>query len=64
VLVGMYRKQLTKPEIDSLLERHEVPLTARAEELSVEKLVEISNVVCCYIQGANSGQPDDQANAS
>ncbi len=43
VLVGMYRKQLTKQEIDDVLASAELGETARAEEMPVEAHVELAN---------------------
>ena len=43
VLVGMYRKQLPKMEVDILLQELKISPQARAEEMPVESLVELSN---------------------
>lgn len=43
VLVGMYRKQLTKTEVDELLAAAGLAQTARAEELAVSAHVELAN---------------------
>ncbi|TWT57435.1 Ribosomal RNA small subunit methyltransferase A [Thalassoglobus neptunius] len=43
VLVGMYRKQLTKQDVDDLLTEMDLPLTLRAEQLDVPTLVELGN---------------------
>lgn len=43
VLVGMYRKQLDKPEVDALLAEMDFAESARAEELPVETHVELAN---------------------
>lgn len=43
VLVGMYRKQLTKPEVDAILEQMGLSEHARAEEMDVPELVELAN---------------------
>lgn len=42
VLVGMYRKQLTKPQVDEVLAEMRIPHNLRAEELDVPKLVEMA----------------------
>lgn len=44
VLSGMYRKQLSKPEVDALLQQQEIPEGTRAEKLEVAKLVQLSRV--------------------
>lgn len=43
VLVGMYRKQLQKPEIDAILESTGLADSPRAEELAPEVLVKLAN---------------------
>ncbi len=43
VLVGMYRKQLEKPEVDAILSQAELPENARAETLDVKTLVDLGN---------------------
>ena len=43
VVVGMYRKQLSKPEVDEILNRLEIGPEARAEELEVSSLVKLAN---------------------
>lgn len=45
VLVGMYRKQLKKPEVDALLRTLEFSEHARAEEIDVPRLIQLSNRV-------------------
>jgi 16S rRNA (adenine1518-N6/adenine1519-N6)-dimethyltransferase len=42
VLVGMYRKQLGKPEVDAVLKAMSLGGNARAEELDVKTLVELA----------------------
>ncbi|MCA9019383.1 MAG: ribosomal RNA small subunit methyltransferase A [Planctomycetaceae bacterium] len=43
-LVGMYSKQLSKPAVDAILLSHEIDKEkARAEELTVPELIELSN---------------------
>lgn len=43
VLVGMYRKQLSKPAVDRILTEEEMDADARAEGLPIEQLVQLSN---------------------
>ena len=43
VLVGMYRKQMEKSDIDAVLSEFEFPEGVRAEQLEVSALVELSN---------------------
>lgn len=43
VLCGMYRKELSKPEVDAVLQSMELGPNARSEELSVETHVELGN---------------------
>jgi 16S rRNA (adenine1518-N6/adenine1519-N6)-dimethyltransferase len=43
VLVGMYRKQLEKPDVDAVLEPFALKETVRAEELDVPTHVQLSN---------------------
>ncbi len=45
-IAGMFRKQLTKPEVDAVLKEMELKPNCRAEELPVKDLVELSN--CFY----------------
>lgn len=45
VLVGMYRKQLSKQQIDALLNEMQFGANTRAEELDVSTLVKLSNLV-------------------
>ncbi|QDT47542.1 Ribosomal RNA adenine dimethylase [Symmachiella dynata] len=42
VLVGMYRKQFSKPDIDAILAPFQFKETARAEELDVKTLVDLA----------------------
>lgn len=51
VLVGMYSKQLSKPEIDALLEQQELTGEIRAEQLDVPTLVKLGNRVCAAVNG-------------
>ena len=50
VLTGMYRKQLSKPEVDDLLAGLGIEAKSRAELMSVESLVELSNAVFAAIR--------------
>ncbi|MGE0378005.1 MAG: 16S rRNA (adenine(1518)-N(6)/adenine(1519)-N(6))-dimethyltransferase RsmA, partial [Planctomycetaceae bacterium] len=50
VLVGMYRKQLTKLEVDDLLSSAGLTETARAEELPVPAHVELANRLRAAVQ--------------
>ncbi len=43
VLVGMYRKQLKKTQVDAVLESLTLNDNCRAEELDVPTLVELGN---------------------
>lgn len=43
VLVGMYRKQLRKPDIDAILETMGLKESIRAEEMGVPQLIALSN---------------------
>jgi len=45
VVVGMYRKQIPKPEIDQILEELDLAGNTRAEELPPETLVNLSNTL-------------------
>ncbi len=45
VLVGMYRKELTKPMMDAILKTLEIPEGVRAEDLDVPTLVRVCNAV-------------------
>lgn len=52
VLVGMYRKQLSKPEVDAVLADVLPGESVRAEELEVETLVELSNRMRAAVERA------------
>jgi 16S rRNA (adenine1518-N6/adenine1519-N6)-dimethyltransferase len=54
VLTGMYRKQLTKPELDAILAGQGHAVDARAELTSVADLVALSNAVKQAIQAKTS----------
>ena len=45
VVVGMYRKQLDKPQLDGILQQCELPEGIRAEQLEVAQLVNLSNQI-------------------
>lgn len=45
VLVGMYRKELSKPEIDEVLQQMELEQNTRAEQLPPETLVKLANLI-------------------
>ncbi|MBX3438744.1 MAG: ribosomal RNA small subunit methyltransferase A [Planctomycetaceae bacterium] len=51
VLVGMYRKQVSKPEIDELLAAAGLEDTVRAEEMSVQAHVALANRLHAAIHG-------------
>lgn len=50
VLVGMYRKQLSKPEMDEILVSMKLKPNVRAEELPVSRLVELANRIFAATQ--------------
>lgn len=50
VLLGMYRKELNKADIDTLLHSMDLPKQARAEQLGVSMLVAMSNRLWRAIQ--------------
>jgi 16S rRNA (adenine1518-N6/adenine1519-N6)-dimethyltransferase len=57
VLAGMYRKQITKPEIDSAMAETGIPEKTRAEQIDVAGLVELGNRL---YQRVNSKNDDKQ----
>ncbi len=57
VLAGMYRKQITKPEIDSAMAETGIPEKTRAEQIDVAGLVELANRL---YQRINSQNDDKQ----
>lgn len=61
VLVGMYRKQLSKGEIDGLLAAAGLDETARAEELPVTAHVELANRLSAAVQERETGVRSEQA---
>ena len=54
MLVSMYRKQLTKPEVDAILESRKLHGNVRAEELAPSALVRLANSVQAAIEVAES----------
>ena len=61
VLVGMYRKQMSKPEIDELLVAAGLDETARAEELTVQSHVELANRLYKALQEGVTVSPTEGA---
>ena len=57
VLVGMYRKQLTKQQVDAVLAEFEFKESVRAEELEVFQLVKIANRLWATIRALETGLP-------
>ncbi len=57
VLCGMYRRQLSKADIDSLLARRELPENVRAEQLDVPTLVRLGNDFAHAVQKQPASQP-------
>jgi len=57
VLAGMYRKQISKPDIDSAMAETGIPEKARAEQIDVAGLVELANRL---YQRVNSQRDDKQ----
>ena len=51
VIVNLYKPQLSKEQIDSVLDSMKLPPETRAEELEVEQLVELSNRLQRCLQG-------------
>lgn len=43
VLTGMYRRQLSKPEVDAILAEQGLPADARAELMDIESLIALAN---------------------
>ncbi|MFQ5732310.1 MAG: ribosomal RNA small subunit methyltransferase A [Planctomycetaceae bacterium] len=50
VLCGMYRKQLTKPDVDAVFAELGIDPESRAEQLNVRTLVELSNRIFAAIR--------------
>jgi len=57
VLAGMYRKQISKPDIDSAMAETGIPEKTRAEQIDVAGLVELANRL---YQRVNSQRDDKQ----
>lgn len=55
VLVNLFKRELSKEQIDSALQSMKLPPDARAEELDVGQLVELSNQLQRYRQGETLG---------
>jgi len=55
VVCGMYGKELSKPEVDRILESQGLPASARAEELDVATHVELANRLNSAILDAGHG---------
>jgi len=58
VLVGMYRKQLDKPEVDAILAPFGFAASARAEELDVKTLVKLAGAFAAAIGVLEQTQAD------
>ncbi len=56
VLAGMYRKQLSKAEVDAILAELDIPASARAEETDVETLVGLCNRLHAAVDAARPRQ--------
>lgn len=61
VLVGMYRKQMTKPEVDRILAEEDLDPNLRAEALPVERLIELSNRFRVEVENATKESNADGA---
>jgi len=57
VLAGMYRKQISKADVDSAMAETGIPEKARAEQIEVAGLVELANRL---YQRVNSSQDEKQ----
>jgi len=55
VLVAMYSKQLSKPEVDAILEEQGHDRETRAETLDVPTLVKLGNKFCTAVRDAHGG---------
>jgi 16S rRNA (adenine1518-N6/adenine1519-N6)-dimethyltransferase len=55
VLVAMYSKQLSKPEVDAILEEQGHDRETRAEALDVPTLVKLGNKFCTAVRDAHGG---------
>ena len=56
VLIGMFSKQLSKADVDELLESMEISQNKRAEQLDVRTLVELSNLFQRTVESRPSEQ--------
>ena len=54
VLVGMYRRELARTEIDSLLQPFGFSESVRAEELEVSTLVQVGNALAIQLRGRSA----------
>jgi len=59
VLVGMYRKQLTKPEVDAVMEQMGFIESVRAEELDIETHIQLCQKLQDALEAAGAN-PSDQ----
>jgi 16S rRNA (adenine1518-N6/adenine1519-N6)-dimethyltransferase len=59
VLTGMYRKQLTKAEVDALLDDAGLTPNTRAELMSVESLVDLANTIHTAIEAKSATAADE-----
>jgi 16S rRNA (adenine1518-N6/adenine1519-N6)-dimethyltransferase len=64
VLVGMYRKQIKKSEMDDILASLNLLPTARAEEMSVGELVELGNRVYARVGNSLSKKQRENSDSS
>ncbi len=55
VLVAMYSKQLSKPDVDAILEEQGHDRETRAEALDVPTLVKLGNKFCTAVRDAHGG---------
>ena len=56
VLAGMYRKQLTKPQIDAVLTEMELTADTRAERLEPAQLIDLANRLHAAVRSADGEQ--------
>lgn len=64
VLVGMYRKDLSKAEVDELLAQQGVPAEVRAEQMEVPALIDLANAFCARITGDDAAADRPQADST
>lgn len=55
MVAGMYRKQISKPDVDAILESMSLAKNTRAEEMEVQALVELSNRLHAAVEVADGG---------